>query len=198
MFEKILDLLIKQDDERRKASFLFLKILFTGTIVANFYSCLFGNYTIIAITDSKALIDFFLHGTAFVCFSLFYFIWVISYESTSIVLSLIGVWMSNRAYDVINKIINNPDSFFLEVSKKPILLKIIRFSVTIYNSIDIIEIEGQKVTPGTNFYKFHDYLLDVEEGKKTVSRIDFSNTIALMIQFFIIYNLFDFHFIGGL
>lgn len=196
MFGQIIDLLVKQEDERRKVSFLLIKILFTATITANLYECLFGNYTIISVTDTKAIFDFLIHGTSIVCFSLFYFVWTISYGFTSFLLSTTGIWLSNKLYDVFSQIINNPEQLASSFSKDKFLLKATRFYFRFLNSIDIVEIEDRSIKPGANFYKFYDYLLDIEENKKTVSRIEFSDTISLIIQFSIIYNLLELNFLS--
>lgn len=194
IFGQIIELLVKQDDERRRISFLFLKILFTVTITAKLYSCIYGTYDNISITDFKSLVDFFIHGTAIVCFALFYFVWFISFRPTSFIFSFIGMWLSTKIYEILNKIINDNDlqQHVTEISKNKTLQKLAK----IYVWIDIIEIENNSVKPGTNFHKLYDYLSDIKNGKKTVNSEEFSDTITLIIQFIVIYNLLDFHFLS--
>lgn len=196
MFGQIIDLLVKQDDERRRISFLFLKLLFTVTITAKLYNCIYGTYDIISITDFKSLIDFFIHGTAIVSFALFYFVWSISFGLTSFILSFSGIWLSTLIYEILNKVINDPQQLVTEISKNKTLQKLAKIYVWLFNTVDIVEIENNSVKPGTNFYKFYDYLLDIENEKKAVSSKEFSDTITLIMQFIVIYNLLDFHFLS--
>lgn len=197
MFGQIIDLLVKQDDERRRISFLFLKLLFTGTIAAYLYNDIFGKYYILSITDFKALTDFFIHGKAFICFSLFYLIWSVTYNLTSFVIIYFAMWLSSKLYDLLQLLISNPDKIAVEISRDKKLQKLARFYVQIFNIVDILEIENDTAKPGKSFYKFYDYLLDIESGKKTVSSNEFTDTVALIMQFAIIYNILGLNFLSA-
>jgi hypothetical protein len=197
MFGQIIDLLVKHDDERRRISFLFLKLLFTGTIAAYLYCDIFGTYFIISITNFKALADFLIHGKAFICFALFYIIWSITYGLISFVMIYFAIWLSSKLYHFLQLLINNPDKIKVEISDHKQLQKLARFYVHIFNIVDIIEIEKETVMPGKSFYKFYDYLIDIENGKKSVSSREFTDTIALTLQFVIIYNILGLDFLSS-
>lgn len=197
MFGQIIDLLVKQDDERRRISFLLLKLLFCSTITANIYSSIFGTYDIISIMDFKALADFLIHGTAFVCFTLFYLVWTVSYDLTSFLLTYLTMWLAAKFYDFLFIVINNHEKIDAEIMKHKSLQKMARFYVQFFNIVDIIEIENNVAKPGRTFYKFYDYLLDVEDEKKVVSSREFTDTIALIIQFVIVYNILGLHFLSA-
>jgi len=196
MFGQIIDLLVKQDDERRRISFLFLKLLFCGTIAAKIYSDIFGAYDVISFTDLKALADFFIHGTAFICFALFYLVWTVSYGLTSFILTYFAMWLAAKLYDLLFLLINNPDKITDEITKNKPLRKLAGFFVQFFNIVDILEIENN-AKPGRSFYKFYDYLLDVEEGRKIVGSKEFTDTIALLVQFVIVYNVLGLHFLSA-
>jgi hypothetical protein len=197
MFGQIIDLLLKQDDERRRISFLLVKLLFCATITANIYFRIFGCYDIISISDFKSLADFFIHGTAFVCFALFYLVWTVSYDLTSFLLTYLTLWLAAKLYNFLFLLINNSGKISAEILKDTALQKMTRFYIQFFNIVDIIEIEDNVAKPGRSFYKFYDYLLDVEDEKKEVSSREFTDTIALIIQFIIVYNILGLHFLSA-
>lgn len=195
MFGQIIDLLVKQDDERRRIFFLFLKLMFTVTISAKLFFSIYGSYSIISITDFKSIANFLIHGTAIICFALFYFVWSLSYGMVSFLMAILGMSLSNLFYKILNTIITNPQELVTGISNDKSLQKLVRFYFWIFNTVDIVEIENNTVKPGANFYKFYDYLLDIESEEKVISSKEFSDTIALIAQFIVIYNLLGFHFI---
>lgn len=192
MFGQIVDLLVKQDDERRRIVFLFLKLMFTLTIGVKLFSSTYGVYDIVSIINFKSLVDFFIQGSPIICFALFYFVWSISFGLFPAILSFTGIWLANILYKIFNKTINDSEQFISEISKNKLLQKLVKISIGLFNTVDIIEIENNTVKPGTQFYKFYDYLLDIEDGKKTVNVREFSDTLSLILQFIVIYYLLDF------
>jgi len=197
MFGQIIDLLVKQDEERRRISLLLLKIAFTIALATKVYLCLFGQFSVLSITDFQGIVNYFLTGKAIICFALFYLVWTVSYDFTSTILSFIGLWLTSKAYKFLSLLLKiTPDEFKAEIAKSPRLKKYLGLATSLLNSTDIIEYENNIITPGTNFYKFYDYLLDIEDGKKTVSTGQFSSTIALIIQFIVIYNWFGLDFLS--
>lgn len=193
MFGQIIDLLVKQDEEKRRIIFIFLKLFFCGTITSKIYSDIFGTYDIILITDFKALFDFSIHGNAFICFILFYIVWSVSYELTYIILTYFAIWIAGKLYDLLSILVNNIDETAGEISKHYIFQKLVNF----YNMLDILEVENNVTKPGRNFYKFYDYLLDVENEKIIVSIQEFTDTIAILVQFIFIYNILGLDFLSS-
>lgn len=187
MFGQILDLLTKHDTEKVRVSFLFLKLIFSSTIAAKIYSDLFGNYYIIPVTDTIAIADFLIHGRFIICFSILMTIWVLSYKLTSFVFVSISMWLSSTVFKFLNKAITTPDKLIKEIKNDEILRKLAGILVSLFNAIDIIEINNKSVVPGNNFYKFYDYLLEIEDGNRSLDSEQFTDSIALSLQFIFIY-----------
>ncbi len=192
MFGQIIDLLVKKDEERLRISLLLLKMAFTITLTTKLYLCLLGPFSIIPITDFQGIINYFLKGEFIICFALFFLIWIVSYDFISIVLFSISLRLTAKAYVFLSTLSQiTPIDIKEEIENSPALKKYL----DLLNATDIIEYENNTIIPGSNFYNFYDYLLDVKEGKKTISTGRFSSKIALIIQLVVIYISFEFdHF----
>jgi hypothetical protein len=195
MFGKIVDLLIKQDDERRRIIFLFLKLIFTVTIATKLYTSFFGTFVIISITDVKAIVDFFINGKAVICFVLFYFVWLISYVLVFNFLSWFSMWLSKKIYVNLCEIMKDEEEFVNQISNDKAILKRGKWYVNLCETVNIIEIKNDILKPGTNYYKFYDYLLDIEDDKISVNSEEYSDMITLIFQFIVIYQLLDLNFL---
>lgn len=198
MFGQIIDLLSKKESDRQKIFFITLKIVFSATLSTKIYIDFFGTYTIIPITDFQGITNFFLSGNVIICFALFYFVWALSYGLTSFLLSIIAIWLNSKLYFLITQLFKiTPEEFKNEIDKSWFFKAYVKFIASILNSTDIIEYENNTIKPGTHYYKFYDYLLKVENGKKAVESYQFSTTIALLIQFLVFYNCFGLTFLSN-
>lgn len=193
MFGPIIDLLIKKEEERRKIFLLLLKMAFTIALATKLFLYLFGPFSVISISDFQGIVNYFLTGKFIICFALFFLVWTLSYDFISVVLFYIGLWLTSEAdkfLSVLQEI--TPSEIQEEIEKSPILKKYL----VVLSSIDIVVHENNTINPGSKFYKLYDYLLDIHEGKKKISTEQFSSNIALIIQFIVVYNLFEFDFLS--
>jgi hypothetical protein len=197
MFGQIIDLLVKKESERRSVIYFLLKIFFTSTLTAKLFESIFGAYRLIPLTDFTAIIDFFIHGNIIVCVALFYLVWFFSFRMISFFLSLIVLWPAASLYNVLYRIVNNPQTFFAPVISDKTLTKFAHFYIKLLNIIGIIDTEAKELNPGIQFYKFYDYLGDVEDDKQEVDSSEHADRISLILQFIFIYQLFNFQFLSA-
>ena len=187
MFGQIIDLLIKQDDDRRKILQLLLKIVFTATIAAKVYVSFYGNYSIISLSNFQEITLFFLNGMVIKCLAIFTIVWVLSYNIPTFLITIPTLWLSDKIYSGLKFLLNvNKEVVLDEQMKNNTGGKLLRYFIRFYNSTDIIEYENNDVKPGRLYYKFLDYLEDLESGKKRIETNGFSNPIFLLFQFNVI------------
>ena len=197
MFGQIIDLLVKKDDERQKLILWLLKIIFSSVLASKVYYNLIGDYSILSLTDFQGIVRYFFSGRVIICIAIFYLVWTSCYDFSFWVLTIIAVWLSNKIYNYLSLVINiNPETFSAEIEKQPKLKRLVILFIKFLNSFDVLEIESNTINTGTNYYKFYDYLLDLEDGKTIVSTFEYSSKITLTIQFIIIYNWFGMHFLS--
>lgn len=197
MLGQLVDLLVKQDDERKRLTFFFLKLLFTGTIAAKIYISFYGKFEILSFSDYKSIIHFFLNGRFIICFGIFYFVWLLSYNALLIILSWLTLWMTAKLHEALGLFVRTGRfEIQQELFKGEKSHKGVRLLGFLYNSTDIIEFENYGIKPGKNYFKFYDYLLDIESGKKEVDSGQFQSTMALIMQFILIYNWFHLKFLS--
>lgn len=195
MFGQLIDILVKRDSDRKEIIYLFLKILFTSALTAYFYEKLRGPFEIISIANIGDIVNYFIKGEAIITFGIFYLTWTVSYEIVSLLTSVLASWLSSKLYEGIQYLVNNPDFLSLEIEKNTSVRKWFQWYVYVFNVIDIIEIENNEVKAGRQFYKFYDYLIDIDEGRKNVDKGDFIDTLVLCLQFIILYNVLDLNFL---
>ncbi len=195
MFGQLIDILVKRDSDRKEIIYLFLKVLFTGALTAYFYEAIRGPFDIISITNFGDIVNYFIKGDAIITFGLFYITWTVSYEITSIMASILAFWLSSKLYEVIQSLVHNPNQLTFEIERSQSFKKWAKRYVYLFNIIDIIEIENNEVKAGRQFYKFYDYLIDIDEDKKAVDKGDFIDTMVLCLQFVVLYNLLDLDFL---
>jgi len=197
MFGQIIDLLVKQDDERRKILFLVLKVIFSATLATKIYSLLVGPFSIISITDFEGVVKFFLNGRAVVSIAIFIFVWTSFYGLISALFSLPTIWLTSKLYFLVSQLLKiTRDEFNSEYQRSKWFRRYVKVMTALLNSTDIIEYEDNVIRPGRSYYKFYDYLVDLKAGKKNIDVDQFLGVIALVIQFIVIYNWLDLKFLS--
>jgi|GEM_PF-6167856 len=183
MFGQLIDILVKRDSDRKEIIYLFLKVLFTGALTAYFYESIRGPFRIISITNFSDIINYFIKGDAIITFGLFYLTWIVSFEVTFISASILASWLSSKLYEMIQALVNNPSQLTFEIERRKSLKKWAQSFLYFFNVIDIIEIENNEVKAGRQFYKFYDYLIDIDKNKKAVDKA------TLLIQWYFAFSL---------
>jgi len=196
MFGQIIDLLIKQDSERKKILYLIIKVLFSIAITSKLYYYIFGTINVVSSFKIESFVELLFNGKAIICFSLFYLVWYISYDFIVSIFSIFSIWLSSKLYDLLCNIISNVPNFKNEIKKDKSFIISNNILVKLLNITDIIEVENNMARPGTQFYKFYNYLVEIENNKKSINLSEFTDQIALIFQFLFIYHLFNFTFIS--
>src|SRR6185437_5883749 len=206
MFEQIINVLSKKENEKEEMLILVLKIIFTATISAKLYTVFFGAYYIISITNYQEIVNFFIDGRAIICFVIFSFIWFLSYHlpafflfpkaaSYNLKLNLFLAGIAQvKSYELIT---------LLQKDKKDIpeneykFVKFTKWILDNLNMADVIELEYEKkvIKPGTNYFQFYDYLIKVEKGEASPNPNQFLIYGAFIFQFIVVYFCYGLTFL---
>lgn len=196
MVTLILDLLTKRESEKIKIIYLFIRVFFTIIISTYLYKKTIGDYDIITISDYKALIEYVLNGQAFISLFFYILVWFISYELLMFLISIIIINITDKFYNIIYKIVSNIEDIEEEMKNNKSLQGLAKLYINIFDLIDVIEIKNEEINPGSTFYKFYDYLLEVEDNKKMMNNNNYKINIVLIIQFVFIYQAFNMDFLS--
>ena len=189
MFDQVIDFLFKKDDVRQWIFFLLLKLLFTLTLSVKIYGALFGSFAILNVMDYKGIIDFFINGRAVICFAIFFFTWLLSYNLIGFVLNLLVLLPVSGFNKFLGLLFENDAKLILrELYGDLSFRKQIEPVLNWFTKFEIIELRNESIRPGDNFYEFFDFLLLLEERKFKITFYQFTSSISLIIQFIIIYN----------
>lgn len=197
MFGQILDILLKKNEDKLRIMFIFLKIILTATIVSKIYTVKYGDFSLIPITEYAKYVDFILKGNAIIIIVLFFLIWVLFYYLPTFLLTPIVFKLTPKIFSVIEKIINvNPKSLKTELDSNDKVPKPVRKIINILNTTDVLEVESTTIKPGKNFYKFYDFIFELNKGTRSIDTEQFNTIIGILFQIVVVYFWFNMNFLS--
>jgi hypothetical protein len=190
----LISTLLKQSNNRKDTIYLIIKILFTLTLTFKIFQKIDSNFLTLQSTDFYEVIYFLLDGYLVAFLSAFIILWLLCYEIIPFLFFLITIPIINFIFNVFREIQKiSKEEFETEIENN----KIIKTLSDGLNFTDIIEIEENKLKPGTNYFQFYDYMLKIRNNKIKIDNEKYIINISFIIQLCVIYywsNLVSFSF----
>ena len=183
MYNPIIDIITKDKDNRRILIFFLIKVYLTFLISIESYRLIYGQFYIISLTDYHEIIDYFINGTALKSLMIFSLTWAVFYFIPSTFLNLLSLKISTYFYKAIEHFVNKPQELEDEIVSNERFGKYVKKIYLTLNAIDVVEISNNEARVGRNFYKFYDYLIDLEKENDSVDKNELSSYFSMVIQF---------------
>lgn len=183
MFTQIVDLLVRKRKDRTRILLLSLRLLFSVVLTAMLAAGLGFEYKSLLKADLNVLLEKCLDGTLVLAFALLFLVWKWSYGLIDFILTGVALFSAERLYRFLAKAIGGSPG----LNSKPLYVIVRDIFLWFFNMVDIVRVEHGSVRPGTQFYKFYDYLRAVDKGKQRTDVQQFMLSIALGLQFMIIW-----------
>lgn len=184
MLSQVIDILVRKRKQRTHILLLALRIFFSMVLSCKLATGLGYDVESWVWASPEQALERVFDGSYVLAFALFLIVWRLSFGLVHYVLTWFGIFVAERLYRLLAKAVRKEPSLLGKVWYQPVL-EIITW---IFNLVDVVVIEPSGVRPGAQFYRFYDYLKEVDKGKRETNEYQASLSISLTIQFLIIYN----------
>jgi hypothetical protein len=184
MFSQVIDLLVRKRKQRTRILLLALRVLFSIVLTCKLATGIGYDVGSWVWASPEEALKRVFDGSYVLAFALFFIVWKLSFGLVHSVLTWYGIFVAERLYRLLARAIRREPGLVGKVWYEPVLSVII----WMFNLVDVVVIEPSGVRPGTQFYRFYDYLKDVDKGKRETDVYQASLTISLTIQFLLIYS----------
>ncbi|MCW5899519.1 MAG: hypothetical protein KIT10_09645 [Flavobacteriales bacterium] len=185
MFSQVIDLLVRKRQQRTRVLLLALRLLFTLVLTSMLATRLGHDVERWVWADPQLAMARLFDGSYVMAFALYILVWKLSFGLVHYFLTLYGIFLSGSIYRLLARAIQKEPRLVGKAWYEPAMVVI----AWMFNMVDIVVIEPSGVRPGSQFYRFCDYLKAVDSGKRGTSEYQASLVISLTIQFLVIYSL---------
>ncbi len=184
MFSQVIDLLVRKRKQQTRILLLALRVLFSIVLTCKLATGLGYDVGSWIWASPEVALKRVFDGSYVLAFALFLVVWKLSFGLVHYLLTWYGIFVAGKLYRLLERAIRKEPGLVSKVWYEPVLAIIVR----LFNMVDVVVIEQSGVRPGTQFYRFYDYLKAVDKGKRETGEYQASLTISLTIQFLIIYS----------
>lgn len=185
--DKIIDFLITEHSDRKKAFFYLLSFLFTSIITASIYQCLIGEFRILKYNELEEIKDFFMSGNVVMVIMIFVGVYYSFYNIIEILITPFIISKSNKAFRFLREVINRENILSTMKSDKT-FEKLIQWSISVLDNLSVVEIKGNKVARGVNYTRILGKMNDLNTDKDSIDLEQAFLPVPITIQLIILFN----------
>lgn len=191
MGDNILQLILKKENDRKKAIYFLIACILSVIISCKIYGRFVESFQIIPLIDyTEIVFDFFLSGRFVLSLMILIAVYKIFYSFADFILYK---WLAKKAdilYDFFRYKVKR-EELEQEIRTSIFLQRLAMWGIKHFKHLSILDIDKNKIRPGLNFYWLISYIRRINDVNDKETSIDLSLAyfpIPIIIQILLIFD----------